>query len=130
VSHNWLFWRTPYPVLTQTEFCCLLASSISEKSIEYDFCPHRFIISCSISQGKIISVNWLLCYRFFAISFLEPGKILIKICAFINSNSVFSKTIYRKKPVAQWRRVGLHFRYNFWNRVEILYNWISNYVAT
>ena len=31
--------------------------------IEYDFCPHREYLG--ISQGKIISVNWLLCNRFF-----------------------------------------------------------------
>ena len=37
----------------------------TRKIIEYDFCPHREYLVARISKGKIISVNWLLCYRFF-----------------------------------------------------------------
>ena len=37
-----------------------------KKSIKYDFCPHQeYQLAGGFSQGKIISVNWLLCYRFF-----------------------------------------------------------------
>ena len=32
------------------------------------FLPTSGISSCGISQGKIISVNWFLCYRFFGIN--------------------------------------------------------------
>ena len=36
-----------------------------EKKYRIWFLPTSGISSCVISQGKIISVNWLLCYRFF-----------------------------------------------------------------
>ena len=36
-----------------------------EKKYRIRFLPTSGISSCVISQGKIISVNWLLCYRFF-----------------------------------------------------------------
>ena len=32
------------------------------------------ILSCSISQGKTISVNWLLCYRFFMFILMKSEK--------------------------------------------------------
>ena len=36
----------------------------TRKIIEYDFCPHReYLVVVCFSQSKIISVNWLLCYR-------------------------------------------------------------------
>ena len=37
----------------------------NEKSYRILFLPTLGIFSCGFSQGKIISVNWLLCYRFF-----------------------------------------------------------------
>ena len=37
----------------------------NEKNYRIWFLPTSGISSCGISQGKIISVNWLLCYRFF-----------------------------------------------------------------
>ena len=38
------------------------------------FLPISEISSCGISHGKIISVNWLLCYRFFVASNIHnPG---------------------------------------------------------
>ena len=35
------------------------------------FLPTSGISSCGISQGKIISLNWLLCYRFFDLVILK-----------------------------------------------------------
>ena len=37
----------------------------ARKNYRIRFLATSGISSCSISQGKIISVNWLLCYRFF-----------------------------------------------------------------
>jgi len=39
---------------------------------EYDFCAHREYLAnnaAQLSQFEIISVNWLLCYGFFHITF-------------------------------------------------------------
>ena len=38
-----------------------------DKSYRIWFLPTSGISSCGISQGEIISVNWLLCYRFFIV---------------------------------------------------------------
>ena len=37
----------------------------TQKSYRIWFLPTSWKSSCGISQGEIVSVNWLLCYRFF-----------------------------------------------------------------
>ena len=55
------------PFLRQTS--CL---NKARKNCRIWFLTTSGISSCDISQGKIISVNWLLCYRFF---YIVPGLV-------------------------------------------------------
>ena len=60
----------------------------TRKNYRIWFLPTSGITSCGISQGEIISVNWLLCYWFFEL-FLE---IVTNLCI-KGSTKVFNKRI-------------------------------------
>ena len=57
------------------------------KSYRLWFLPTLGISSCGISEGKIISVNWLLCYRFFVPVFLQTFLAVIRAYEYIKQGS-------------------------------------------
>ena len=47
------------------------------------------LCSCGISQGEIISVNWLLCYRFFRVDFSSRKMFMKNVARFFPFFSSF-----------------------------------------
>ena len=60
----------------------------NEKNYWIWFLPTSWISSCSISQSKIFSINWLLSYRFFQNSLVTAQKIKFRGILDNSSNQI------------------------------------------
>ena len=89
--------------LYQSRHCAYITYSVKTW-----FLKTRF--SLCISQGKIISLNWLLCYRFF----LDVFKLFI--CIYIHSPILYSRFIFTVNR-------NKHFEYGFWKGINNTVSW-------
>ena len=103
----------------------------TRKSYRIWFRPTSGISSCGISHGKIISVNWLLCYRFFVIILTgcvlrvypvlglhlrpEPGRtnlqvrrrikeIMVQLQTFTQSDYLLKNNCFDNNSLQNWKK--------------------------